>query len=152
MNPFFFFPFKPFALTLLMLFTCSAFLFSQNVGINNDGSPPDPSAMLDVKSTDKGLLIVLGCAHAGIINTVKHCLSVTGSEKVYAVLGGFHLSGANQSNVESTISEMQAMGPKWIVPMHCTGWRETNIFAAAMPDQFLLNSVGTTYVFSSASD
>ncbi|MCP4746505.1 MAG: MBL fold metallo-hydrolase [Desulfobacteraceae bacterium] len=107
----------------------------------------DDDQAIAVRLKNKGLVVMSGCAHAGIINTVEHCRRVTDSDKVYAVLGGFHLSGANPSVVDHTVSAMQDLKPDWVVPMHCTGWRETNSIAKAMPDRFLLNSVGTTYVF-----
>lgn len=101
-----------------------------------------------VKVKDQGLVIVAGCSHAGIINTVRFAQKVTHTDQVYAVLGGFHLTGKTpEPNIASTIAEMKSINPKYLVPMHCTGWNAINQFSRAMPDQFLLNSVGTTYVF-----
>jgi len=92
-----------------------------------------------------------GCSHAGIINTVKHAQEIAGTQKVHAVLGGFHLSGPLfDPIIKPTIEEMKKIAPEYIVPTHCTGWKAINEFATAMPDQFQLNSVGTTYVFQSA--
>ena len=104
-----------------------------------------------VRVKNKGLVVVGGCSHAGIINTVKYAQKVTGAPKVHAVLGGFHLTGPMlEPIIGPTIGEMRKIGPDYIVPTHCTGWKATNEFARAMPDQFQLNSVGTTYVFQSA--
>jgi len=101
-----------------------------------------------VKVKGKGLVVVGGCSHAGIINTVKHARKVAGADKVHAVLGGFHLSGRLfEPIIGSTIEEMKKIAPDCIVPMHCTGWKAINQFAQEMPDQFVLNAVGTTYVF-----
>ena len=101
-----------------------------------------------VKVKDKGLVIVGGCSHAGIINTVKHAQKVTQTQKVHAVLGGFHLTGPMfEPIIEPTIEEMKKIGPAFVAPMHCTGWKAINQFAEKMPSQFLLNSVGTTYAF-----
>lgn len=96
---------------------------------------------------DKGLVVIGGCSHAGIINTVRHVGQVTGITRIHAVMGGFHLSGGNEKIIDPTISEMRAMAPDYVIPMHCTGWRAINRFAAEMPDAFILNSVGTTYIF-----
>jgi len=101
-----------------------------------------------VKVKNKGLVVIGGCSHAGIINTVKHAQKVTGAPKVHAVLGGFHLTGPMMEPVIGpTIGEMKKFGPEYIVPTHCTGWRAINHFAKEMPEQFILNTVGTTYIF-----
>jgi len=101
-----------------------------------------------VKVKGRGLVVISGCAHAGIINTVKHARKVTGTDKVHAVLGGFHLTGPLfEPIIGPTIEETKRIGPDYIVPMHCTGWKAITQFATEMPEQFLLNVVGTTYVF-----
>lgn len=102
---------------------------------------------LAVDLNDRGLLVIGGCSHAGIINTIKHIQQQSGTERVHAVLGGFHLSGAADAVVTPTLSAMKALAPDVVVPMHCTGWEAINRFAAEMPGAFVLNSVGTTYVF-----
>jgi 7,8-dihydropterin-6-yl-methyl-4-(beta-D-ribofuranosyl)aminobenzene 5'-phosphate synthase len=96
---------------------------------------------------DQGLVVLGGCSHAGIVNTVKHLAKVTGTEKIHAVLGGFHLSGPSEALIEPTVRAMQAICPTLIVPTHCTGWKAINQFQQAMPEQFVLNTVGTTYLF-----
>jgi 7,8-dihydropterin-6-yl-methyl-4-(beta-D-ribofuranosyl)aminobenzene 5'-phosphate synthase len=96
---------------------------------------------------DKGLVVMGGCSHSGIINITKHAMAATGVNNVYAILGGFHLAGPSESFIEPTVAAMKALDPEVIVPMHCTGWMAINRFAEAMPDQFILNSVGTTYQF-----
>jgi 7,8-dihydropterin-6-yl-methyl-4-(beta-D-ribofuranosyl)aminobenzene 5'-phosphate synthase len=104
---------------------------------------------LVIKLKDKGLVVISGCAHAGIINTVEYAKKITGTDKVHAVLGGFHLTGRLfDPIIQPTIDEMKRIGPDYIVPMHCTGWKAINRFAEEMPAQFILNTVGTTYVFS----
>jgi len=93
-------------------------------------------------------VVLSGCAHAGIINTVKHAQKVSHTEKVHAVLGGFHLTGALfEPIIDPTIAEMKSVGPDYVVPMHCTGWKAITRFAEEMPEQFQLNTVGTTYTF-----
>ena len=101
-----------------------------------------------VKVRNRGLVVVGGCSHAGIINTIKHVQKVAGTNKIHAILGGFHLSGTLfEPIIGPTIEEMKKIGPDIIVPMHCTGWKAINQFAEEMPEQFILNCVGTTYVF-----
>jgi 7,8-dihydropterin-6-yl-methyl-4-(beta-D-ribofuranosyl)aminobenzene 5'-phosphate synthase len=96
---------------------------------------------------DQGLVVLGGCSHAGIVNTVRHLAKVTDTPKIHAVLGGFHLSGPSEAAIEPTVEAMQAIGPAMIVPTHCTGWKAIQRFAQAMPEQFVLNTVGTTYLF-----
>ena len=101
-----------------------------------------------VKVKDRGLVVIGGCSHAGIINTVRHVQKVAETDTVHAVLGGFHLSGPTfEPIVGQTIQQMKKIGPAFVVPMHCTGWKAIHQFAREMPEQFVLNSVGTTYVF-----
>jgi len=100
-----------------------------------------------VKLKGKGLVVIGGCSHAGIINTVKHAQKVTRTDQVHAVLGGFHLTGPIfEPIIEPTIAEMKKIGPDFVIPMHCTGWKAINQFAHEMPEQFILNGVGATYV------
>ncbi len=104
----------------------------------------DQGLVINLK--DQGLIVIGGCSHSGIINMIKHACSITGVSRVHAVMGGFHLAGPSEWKIEPTIDAMKAIDPDIIVPMHCTGWNATNRFATAMPDQFILNSVGTTYL------
>jgi len=101
-----------------------------------------------VKVKGKGLVVIGACSHAGIINTVRHCQAVAQTSKVHAVLGGFHLTGPIfEPIIGPTIEEMKKIGPDFVMPMHCTGWQAINQFAREMPKQFILTTVGTTYVF-----
>jgi 7,8-dihydropterin-6-yl-methyl-4-(beta-D-ribofuranosyl)aminobenzene 5'-phosphate synthase len=111
---------------------------------------PDPfhdDQGMAINLKDKGLVVIGGCSHAGIVNTVKHLQKTTGVEKIHAILGGFHLSGDNEKIIGPTIAAMKAINPECIVPMHCTGWNAINQFSEEMPEQFILNSVGSTYIF-----
>ncbi|MDD5142693.1 MBL fold metallo-hydrolase [Methanoregula sp.] len=111
-----------------------------------DSIRDDQALVMNVK--EKGLVVVSGCAHAGIINTVEYAKRITGIDRVHAVLGGFHLSGkAYEKIVPPTIDAMKKINPDYIVPMHCTGWTTINRFMGAMPEKCILNTVGTTYVF-----
>jgi len=101
-----------------------------------------------VKVKGRGLVVISGCSHAGIINTVKHLQAAAQTSKVHAVLGGFHLTGPIfEPIISPTIEEMKKIGPDFVMPMHCTGWQAINQFAREMPQQFVLTTVGTTYVF-----
>jgi 7,8-dihydropterin-6-yl-methyl-4-(beta-D-ribofuranosyl)aminobenzene 5'-phosphate synthase len=96
----------------------------------------------------KGLVVISGCAHAGIINTVRHAQKMTGINKVHAVMGGFHLVNADTEIIRQTIADMQAIAPDYIIPMHCTGFEAVTAFREALPEQFILNTAGTRYSFN----
>jgi 7,8-dihydropterin-6-yl-methyl-4-(beta-D-ribofuranosyl)aminobenzene 5'-phosphate synthase len=101
-----------------------------------------------VKVKGKGLVVISGCSHAGIINTVKHLQTAAETSKVHAVLGGFHLTGPIfEPIIGTTIEEIKKIGLDFVMPMHCTGWQAINQFAREMPQQFVLTTVGTNYVF-----
>jgi 7,8-dihydropterin-6-yl-methyl-4-(beta-D-ribofuranosyl)aminobenzene 5'-phosphate synthase len=96
----------------------------------------------------KGLVVLSGCAHRGIVNTVKQAQKMTGIEKVHAVMGGFHLSGAKPEVIQKRIADIKAIRPDYIVPTHCTGFEAISAFAREMPDQFILNTAGTQYIIT----
>jgi len=108
---------------------------------------PDPirdDQALVMNLKEKGLVVISGCSHAGIINTVLYAKKLTGLEKVHAVLGGFHLSGAFYEKIlEDTIEMLKALSPAVIVPMHCTGRKAMERFSREFPSSFVLNSVGS---------
>ena len=96
----------------------------------------------------KGLVVLSGCAHAGIINTISYVQQITRTEKVHAVMGGFHLAGKEFENrIQPTIKELQRINPKLIAPSHCTGWRAMCAIAKTFPKAFVWNSVGNLYRF-----
>lgn len=96
----------------------------------------------------KGLVVLSACAHRGIVNTVKHAQKITGIDKIHAVIGGFHLTGAKPEVIQKTISDIKAICPDYIVPTHCTGFEAISAFAWEMPDQFILNTAGTRYIIT----
>jgi len=98
---------------------------------------------------EKGLVILSGCAHAGIVNTVSYAQEVTGISQIYVVMGGFHLSGSDfEPIIEPTTEALKSMDPEFIVPAHCTGRKASMHIEKEMPDKFLLNMSGTKMVFS----
>ncbi len=110
-----------------------------------DTFPGEQAMVFHLK--DKGLVIVSGCAHAGIVNTVKHFQKITGIDNVHAVMGGFHLVNAQPEVIRQTIADLKNINPDWVVPAHCTGFEATKAFSEAMPDRFILNTAGTKYTF-----
>jgi 7,8-dihydropterin-6-yl-methyl-4-(beta-D-ribofuranosyl)aminobenzene 5'-phosphate synthase len=100
------------------------------------------------KLKGKGLVVLSGCAHAGIVNTVKQARKFSGSEKIHAILGGFHLINANPEIISHTVADIKAISPDFIAPAHCTGFEAIVAFSRAMPEEFILNTAGTRYTFS----
>jgi 7,8-dihydropterin-6-yl-methyl-4-(beta-D-ribofuranosyl)aminobenzene 5'-phosphate synthase len=104
----------------------------------------DQAVVLHVR--DKGLAVLTGCGHAGIVNIVRHAKRLTGVDRVYAVLGGFHLTGGLfEAVIPQTVAALSAENPGVLVPAHCTGWKAQQAFAAALPTAFLPNSVGSRF-------
>ena len=110
-----------------------------------DDLDEDQAMAINVKG--KGLVVVSGCAHSGIVNTVRQAQQISGVNRVWAILGGFHLARAKRDEVQRTIDEIKALQPQLIAPSHCTGFAAIAQFAAQMPDAFLPGVVGATYLF-----
>lgn len=102
-----------------------------------------------MKLERKGLVVVSGCAHAGIVNTLMFAQKTTGEQKIHAVLGGFHLSGPFFEKFhDPTVDALKKIDPDVLMPMHCTGWKAIQRFQKEFPESFLLNSVGSKVVLS----
>lgn len=89
---------------------------------------PDDQALI-ININRKGLAILSGCAHSGIINTIRQARKVTGVNKIYAVIGGFHLKKADDKKIKSTINEFLNIAPEVIGPCHCTGFKAVHQLA-----------------------
>jgi 7,8-dihydropterin-6-yl-methyl-4-(beta-D-ribofuranosyl)aminobenzene 5'-phosphate synthase len=112
---------------------------------------PDPLIMDDqaliANVRDKGLVVITGCGHSGIVNIVRHAQKVTGETRVAAVVGGFHLSGPVFAPIiPRTVAALAGIAPAMIVPGHCTGFEAVRAISEALPEAFVINSVGTRYV------
>jgi 7,8-dihydropterin-6-yl-methyl-4-(beta-D-ribofuranosyl)aminobenzene 5'-phosphate synthase len=105
----------------------------------------DQSIVINVK--DKGLVVLTGCAHAGVINTIHYAREISGVDRVWAVMGGFHLAPANDEEIQRTIDEIQALDPALVAPTHCSGFKAISEFARQMPDAFVEGAVGTRFLF-----
>jgi 7,8-dihydropterin-6-yl-methyl-4-(beta-D-ribofuranosyl)aminobenzene 5'-phosphate synthase len=111
-----------------------------------DAIEDDTSIVINLK--DKGLVILSGCAHAGIVNTVCYAIDATGIDKVHVVMGGFHLSGPLfEPIIDRTTEELQKLNPAYVIPTHCTGRKAIMAMEKSMPDQFILNMAGTKLTF-----
>lgn len=118
---------------------------------------PDPLILDDqalvVHVAGRGLVVLTGCGHAGSVNIARHALRLTGVGHLHALLGGFHLTGpAMEPVIEPTVAALTELAPDVIVPAHCTGWKAQHRLAAALPDAFIPNSVGTSFTLTAASE
>jgi 7,8-dihydropterin-6-yl-methyl-4-(beta-D-ribofuranosyl)aminobenzene 5'-phosphate synthase len=113
--------------------------------IESDTFPGEQAVFFNVKG--KGLVVISGCAHCGIVNMVKHTQKITGTDKVHAIMGGFHLIVAKPEIIQSTVADIKAMKPDHIVGTHCTGFRALVALSKEMPDAFTINTAGTKYTF-----
>lgn len=109
-----------------------------------DKTPDEMAICVNLK--DKGLVVFSGCAHNGIINTVKRCQEVSSVDKVYAVIGGFHLGFPEvpREMTAQTIEKLKEIAPKVILPQHCTGFRATAEIMNAFPEEYVQSSCGMT--------
>jgi 7,8-dihydropterin-6-yl-methyl-4-(beta-D-ribofuranosyl)aminobenzene 5'-phosphate synthase len=106
----------------------------------------DQAIILKIK--DKGLVIITGCGHAGIINTLTYAKELTGEDRIYAVIGGMHLSGGLfEKIIPSTVGGLEELKPRFVVPCHCSGFKAMTEIARKLPNAFIQNSVGTNYIF-----
>jgi 7,8-dihydropterin-6-yl-methyl-4-(beta-D-ribofuranosyl)aminobenzene 5'-phosphate synthase len=121
-----------------------------------DGMVPDPLAddmAIIINLKDKGLVVISGCAHAGIINTVRHAIQLTGQDKVHAVIGGFHLSGAAfEPIIGRTVEELKAWHPQVVMPMHCTGRKAQAALEKDLGPAFVVASVGAKLSLGASAD
>lgn len=116
----------------------------RNGELTPDAAMHDDQALLFVVK-DKGLVVLTGCGHSGIINTIRHAIDLTGVSRVYAVLGGFHLQPpVPDRTVEATIAELVKFEPEVIMATHCTGFESQAKIQAAMPKAFIAGTVGST--------
>jgi 7,8-dihydropterin-6-yl-methyl-4-(beta-D-ribofuranosyl)aminobenzene 5'-phosphate synthase len=104
----------------------------------------DQALIVNVKR--RGLVIMTGCGHSGIVNIVRQAIALTGERRVAAVFGGFHLSGPMfEPIIPATVVALREIGVGMIVPAHCTGFVATKAISQALPDAFLQNSIGSRF-------
>ncbi|MBN1256454.1 MAG: MBL fold metallo-hydrolase [Planctomycetes bacterium] len=116
---------------------------------NDEGVKLDP--FLDDQSlilkTPKGLVILLGCAHAGVVNIVKHIIAITNESKIHAVVGGMHLMRSSEERIAKTVAALQELGVEKVGPIHCTGERAFAAFRAVYGDNCFAAPSGTVLEF-----
>lgn len=119
------------------------------------GWEPDPLVLDDqaliANVAGRGLVVLTGCGHAGVINICRYAQRLTGVDQMHAVMGGFHLSGRSfEPIIRDTVHALEKLAPDVVVPAHCTGWKAAHAIAAHLGGAFIQNSVGTTFQFTAA--
>ncbi len=121
-------------------------LVNQNLCIMENGKlvpDPLPDDQAIVLTTPEGLVVVLGCAHRGMINTIYYAQNITGIEQVTMVIGGCHLHDASEEKLWLTIGALKELGVGKIGVSHCTGMRAAAVMAQEFGDNFYFNNAGT---------
>ena len=114
------------------------------------GWEPDPLVLDDqaivINVRDKGLIVLTGCGHAGIVNICRYARRLTGDQPLYAAMGGFHLNGPLfEPLIPRVLDDLQEMSPQVLVPAHCTGWRAQHAMARRFGEAFIPNTVGSRF-------
>jgi len=120
--------------------------FKKRVGreLTRDLFEDEQAVLVNVRG--KGIIVISGCANRGIVNALSHAQHMTG-EKLYGLVGGFHLKGAKKSRIDSTIRELKIPNLSLIAPAHCTGFKASARLYQEFPSRFKLVSVGTELEF-----
>ena len=105
----------------------------------------DQAIVINVRG--KGLVVLTGCGHAGIVNICRHARALTGGTPLYAALGGFHLNGPLfEPLIPRVLGDLAALAPQVLVPAHCTGWRAQHAMSRRFGDVFIPNAVGSRFL------
>ena len=107
----------------------------ENGRIVKDIMLDDISIVADVEN--KGLVIITGCSHAGIVNIIHHAKKITGTSKINSIIGGFHLVDASDERIRKTVMAIKEFNPGWVYAGHCTGFRAQAELRNVFKEKFL---------------
>ena len=96
---------------------------------------------------DRGLVVITSCGHAGVVNSVRQAMQVSGISKVHAVMGGMHLFPADEEYLRRSVAELKTLNPDVVIPMHCSGPGFVIAMREQMPDRLITSTTGTEYLF-----
>jgi len=113
---------------------------------------PDPLVLDDqaliVNVRGKGLVVLTGCGHAGVVNISRYATRLTGGQPLHGLIGGFHLNGPLfEPLIPRVLDDLATLAPSALVPAHCTGWRAQHAMVARFGESFVPNAVGTRFTF-----
>lgn len=109
-----------------------------------DRLPDDQSLYLE---SSKGLIVLLGCGHAGVVNTLEYIRKLSGDQPIYALMGGMHLLHATPERLVFTGDYLEQLGIDYLAPNHCTGLDAVCYFKHRFPDAFHESKSGTKHSF-----
>jgi len=98
-------------------------------------------------TTGRGLVVCVGCCHAGIVNTLTHVFRLSGTNRLRAVIGGFHLLDAGTERLEQTMAALRSLAPELVVPCHCTGEKAIKMLTAALGERVVPGRARAEYAF-----
>jgi 7,8-dihydropterin-6-yl-methyl-4-(beta-D-ribofuranosyl)aminobenzene 5'-phosphate synthase len=116
-------------------------LFRDCSGREPDSTPDDQSLVVE---TERGLVVVLGCCHSGLVNTLEHIASLTGRRDIHALVGGSHLGFCSLEQFDRTAEALRAMGIRKLALSHCTGFTASARLSRLMQKEFQTAMVGYT--------
>ena len=99
-------------------------------------------------NTRRGLIILTGCGHSGILNILEHARTITGTNKVFAIIGGLHQEREPEDSVVKLCKELEKRGVEHVVPLHCTGMRAVSVMLRELKDRVTLAGAGSTITLS----
>ncbi|MBI4644247.1 MAG: MBL fold metallo-hydrolase [Deltaproteobacteria bacterium] len=117
--------------------------FKRIVQGNEEPDPFSDEQALVVNIEGKGLVVIGGCCHPGIVNMTKYAQKLTGVNKVAAIIGGFHLTAGGDDLINGTINGLKELNPNLVLAGHYTGFKALTRLAAALPYNFMVSCVGT---------
>lgn len=114
-------------------------LYRDCSGKTIDTTPDDQSLVLD---SSRGLVVILGCCHSGLINTIEHIAAKTSRRDIYAVIGGTHLGFCGEEQIRETVAAVKKLGIKKLAAGHCTGFAASARLSQELPHIFHPANVG----------
>jgi len=113
---------------------------------NGEKIQPDPlkddlSLIID---SDKGLILVLGCAHAGMINIIEYAMEKMNRDKIHAIIGGTHLGFSSEEQFDATLKVIDKYKIDLLGVSHCTGLPKASMLHAKLKERFFFGNVGST--------
>jgi 7,8-dihydropterin-6-yl-methyl-4-(beta-D-ribofuranosyl)aminobenzene 5'-phosphate synthase len=118
--------------------------FIDTAGTRADPIPDDQALWL---RTDRGLVVLVGCSHAGLINTLRHAQRLSGEPRLHAVIGGFHLVAASDARLQRTVEALEQLDLDLIVPCHCTGEAATEVLRQSLGERVVAGAAGASFTF-----
>jgi 7,8-dihydropterin-6-yl-methyl-4-(beta-D-ribofuranosyl)aminobenzene 5'-phosphate synthase len=114
-------------------------------GAHPDSIEDDMALWID---TPAGLIVCVGCCHAGLVNTLNHVTRLSDTKRIRAIIGGLHLLNASDERLDRTIATLRFLAPDRIIPCHCTGDHAVQALAAALGDRVSMCRSGMAYHFA----